>query len=65
MGRELAGLPQRDQILQPADQADQRGEDEGVQRRHQPGLGGGRFGRGAQVRREGGDVPGQGLLGLI
>jgi hypothetical protein len=35
---EEAGGPEVDHLREPADQADQGGEDEGVQRRDQPGL---------------------------
>lgn len=61
-GRELAGPPQCEHVLQAGEDAGQCCEDQGVQRRHQPGLGGGFVGRRAQFSRHFGEALGQGLL---
>jgi len=58
-GGELAGLPEFDQVLQARQQQGQGGEDEGVECRHQPGLGGVAVGFGTGGGSEAGDVAGQ------
>ena len=58
----LAGLPKFDHVLEAAEQADEAGLDQGLQRGGQPGPGGGFR---AQVGQHGGDGAGQGRGGLI
>ena len=58
--RELAGLPELDQLLQAGEQAREGSQNEGVQDRHQPGRGGVVVGLRPHVGGNAGDVLGQG-----
>jgi len=57
---ELARLPEGDEVCKAVEQADEGGQDEGVQRREGPGLGGVEVGRCPQVGGDAGDAGGQG-----
>jgi len=56
----LARLPEGDEVCKAVEQADEGGQDEGVQRREGPGLGGVEVGRCPQVGGDAGDAGGQG-----
>jgi len=57
----LARLPKGGHVRQAAEQARQGGEDEGVQLRHQPGLGGTAGGLRARAGSDAGEGLGQGM----
>jgi len=61
----LAGLPEFDHVLEAAEQADEAGLDQGLNRRDHPGPGGMGGGFRAQIDQHGGDGAGQGRGGLI
>ena len=61
--RKLAGLPEVDEMLQAQEQPGQAGQNEGVQRRDHPGLGGMMVGLGTHGGGDGRDMKGQ-WLGL-
>ncbi len=61
----LAGLPEFDEVFEAAEDADEEGQNQGVQSRDQPRLGCGEGGFGAEVGAQGGDVHGQGGGGMI
>jgi len=56
---ELAGLPECQHGFKPGEQAGEAGENEGVQCRHRPGLGGVIVGFGAEPGEDAGDLQGQ------
>ena len=57
---ELAGLPEFHHLFETAEQAGEGCQDEGVQCRHEPGLGGLVVGHRAHAGSDAGDVLGQG-----
>lgn len=58
---ELAGPPEFDQVFQTIEQAGKGGQDEDMQGRHDPSLGGVLLGRGAHVGGDACDVLRQGM----
>ena len=64
-GGELAGLPGFDQGDEAGEQAEQSGEEQGVQRRHRPGAGSVGGGLRLQLCGESGELLGQGAGLLI
>ncbi len=54
---ELAGLPEFEEVAETGEQAGEGGEDECVQRGHDPGLGDVVAGLGFDFRQEVGDMP--------
>ncbi len=60
---EEAGAPEGDHAVQAGDDADEEGENQGVQRRDQAGFGGQTVGLRAQLGQEAGDARVQGGWG--
>jgi hypothetical protein len=63
-GGEEALLPEENEVLQAGEQAGEHGQDQGVQRRDQPGTGGFLCGHRTHVGGHAGDKGGQGGVGI-
>ena len=61
----MARLPEGKELGEAVEQAGEGGQDEGVHGCDRPGLGGGAVGLRTQLRRDGGEVVGQGCGDMI
>jgi len=64
-GGEFAGSPEGQHGFELGEQAGEAGENEGVQSRHRPGLGGAIVGFGAESCQDAGDLLGQWGRGIF